>query len=275
MHGNFTTVWINHPRVAAGAPPAGGNFIQETAHDYAGLADYLSHHGSSFPGDYADVDYFARKGIAAEHGALVPPEDNANWAIPLEQPYGFRTQMAQARLRLVTDLDNGGRDRFPGLAARAQVAYDCWLERTEDDWAKEFDGQCHKDFIATITALEQALNGKAIAAPGAHQYNVYFEFDRSTLTPEGRQVVDTAAQAVKGRPNIHIRLVGKADLTGTDPYNMTLSHRRADTVRARLRADGVGERLIDETWDGFRNPPVPTAKGVREPRNRVVEVTLQ
>jgi outer membrane protein OmpA-like peptidoglycan-associated protein len=76
-------------------------------------------------------------------------------------------------------------------------------------------------------------------------------------------------------PNINIRLAGKADLTGTDPYNMALSHRRADTVRARPRADGVDERLIEEAWDGFRNPPVPTAKGIREPRNRVVEVTLQ
>ena len=113
MHGNFTTEWINHPRVAAGAPPAGGNFIQESAHDYAGLAQYLSHHGSFYPGDYVDVDYFARKGIGAERGALVPPEDNANWAIPMEQPYHFRTQMAEARARLVNDLDNGGRDRFP------------------------------------------------------------------------------------------------------------------------------------------------------------------
>jgi hypothetical protein len=164
-HGNFTTEPINHSRVAAAAPPAGGNFIQETAHDYAGLADYLARHGSSDRADYADADYFARKGIAAESGALVPPEDNANWAIPLEEPYHFRTQMAQARLRLVNDLDNGGRDRFPSLAARAQVAYDCWLERTEDDWASEFDGACHKDFIATITALEQALSGNAIAAP--------------------------------------------------------------------------------------------------------------
>jgi OOP family OmpA-OmpF porin len=274
MRGNFMTEPANHRLVDAGAPPAGGNFIQETAHDYAGLADYLAHHGQSYENDYEAVDYFSRKGIAAQHGQLVPPEDNANWAIPLEQPYGFRTQMAQARVRLVTDLDNGGRDRFPGLAARAQVAYDCWLERTEKDWQKEFDGQCHKDFIATITALEQALAGKA-AAPSAHQYNVYFEFDRSNLTPEGRQVVDTVAQATKGQPNIRIHLVGKADLTGTDPYNMALSHRRADAVRARLRADGVDEKLIDETWDGFRNPPVPTAKGVREPRNRVVEVTLQ
>ena len=273
MRGNFMTAPVNHSRVAAGAPPAGGNFIQETAHDYAGLADYLNTHGSFYPGNYEAVDYFSRKGIAAQHGALVPPEDNANWAIPLEQPYGFRTQMAQARVRLVTDLDNGGRDRFPGLAARAQVAYDCWLERTEMDWQHEFDGQCHKDFIATIAALEQALGGKA--APAAHQYNVYFEFDRSNLTPEGRQVVDTVAQETKGQPNVRIHLVGKADLTGTDPYNMSLSHRRADTVRARLRADGVDDKLIDETWDGFRNPPVPTAKGVREPRNRVVEVQLQ
>ncbi|HVA11981.1 MAG TPA: OmpA family protein [Stellaceae bacterium] len=275
IHGNFMTEPWNHPGVDGGAPPAGGSFIQETAHDYAGLADYLAHAGSVYRGDWVDVDYFARKGMAAEHGALVPPEDNANWAIPLEQPYGFRTQMAQARVRLVTDLDHGGRDRFPGLAARAQVAYDCWLERTEDDWAKQFNGACHKDFIATITALEQALNGRAAApAPGAHQYNVYFEFDRSTLTPEGRQVVDTVAQAAKSDHDVHLRLVGKADLTGTDPYNMALSHRRADAVRATLRADGVDNSRIEESWDGFRNPPVPTAPGVREPRNRVVEVTL-
>ena len=108
---------------------------------------------------------------------------------------------------------------------------------------------------------------------GAHQYNVYFEFDRSNLTPEGRQVVDTVAQAAKSNGD-KVRLVGKADLSGTDPYNMALSHRRADTVRAMLRADGIDNSRIDESWVGERQPPVPTAQGVREPRNRVVEVTL-
>jgi OOP family OmpA-OmpF porin len=271
MHGSFMSAPVNHPRVAAAAPPAGGNFIQESAHDYAGLADYLAHHGSSYESDYVDVDYFARKGIAAEHGALVPPEDNGNWAIPA----GLRRPMTEARLRLVNALDNGGRDRFPGLAARAQVAYDCWLERAEDDWAREFDGQCHKDFIAAITALEAALNGRPIPAPQAHQYNVYFEFDRATLTREGRQVVDTVVQAANAQANLRIRIVGKADLSGSDPYNMALAQRRADTVRGRLRAEGVDAERIEEAWDGFRNPPVPTARGAREPRNRVVEVTLQ
>jgi OOP family OmpA-OmpF porin len=271
MHGNFMTTAVNRPRVAAAAPPAGGNFIQESAHDYAGLADYLAHHGTSHESDYADVDYFARKGIAAERGALVAPEDNSNWAIPA----GLRSPMAEARLRLVNDLDNGGRDRFPALAARAQVAYDCWLERTEEDWAREFDGQCYKDFIAAITASEAALNGRPVAAPQAHQYNVYFEFDRATLTREGSQVVERAAQAAKVQATIRIRIVGKADLTGTDAYNMALSHRRADAVRAGLRAKGVDAERIEEAWEGFRNPPVRTGRGFREPRNRVVEVTLQ
>src|SRR6185312_10756425 len=228
MRGNFTTEPINHARVQAGSPPAGGNFIQETAHDYAGLANYLSTHGSFYPGNYEAVDYFARKGIAAERGALVPPEDNHNWAIPLEQPYGFRTQMAQARVRLVNDLDNGGRDRFPALAARAQVAYDCWLERTEGDWVHEIDGTCHKQFVATLDELERNLRGVAAVPPAAakaspvRQYNVYFDFDKSALTPQAREIVDQAAIEVRRNKSSRIALVGKADLSGTDPYNLSL-----------------------------------------------------
>jgi len=271
IHGNFPSDHVTQAKVDAQAPPAGGSFVQELAHDYAGLADMLARLG-----DRTDVDYFARKGLVVERGEIVPPEDNSNWAIPLEQPFGFRTQMAQGRARLVAALDGGGRDRFPGLAARAQVAYDCWLERTEDDWVHEFDGACHKDFLAALGALEAALAGRTAApAPTAHQYNVYFEFDRASLTPEGRQVVDAVAQAAKAEPSLQIQLVGKADLVGTDPYNIALSRRRADTVRGALRADGIDVGRIQERWVGFHEPPVPTAAGVREPRNRVVEVTLQ
>ena len=232
----------------------------------------LAHEGSVYRGDWADVDYFARKGIAAEHGELVLPENNANWAIPLEEPYHFRTKMAEARKRLIADLDNGGRDRFPALAARAQVSYDCWLERTEDNWQTGFNGACHKDFLDTISELERELKGQpkaAAPAPVTHRYNVYFDFDRASLTRSGRAVVDAVANAAKADMALHIRLVGKADLVGTNAYNMALSRRRAETVRAVLIADGIKASRIDATWVGFHEPPVPTAPGVREPRNRV------
>jgi outer membrane protein OmpA-like peptidoglycan-associated protein len=45
-------------------------------------------------------------------------------------------------------------------------------------------------------------------------------------------------------------------------------------VREALVAAGVPANQIEERWVGMREPPVPTAAGVREPRNRVVEVNF-
>lgn len=53
------------------------------------------------------------------------------------------------------------------------------------------------------------------------------------------------------------------------------TRRRADTVRNTLLAEGVTSDRIDERWVGEREPPVPTENGVREPRNRVVEVGIR
>jgi outer membrane protein OmpA-like peptidoglycan-associated protein len=46
-------------------------------------------------------------------------------------------------------------------------------------------------------------------------------------------------------------------------------------VRDALLEDGVTPDRIDDHWMGDREPPVPTANGVRESRNRVVEVSLR
>ena len=96
---------------------------------------------------------------------------------------------------------------------------------------------------------------------------------KSNLTPEAQQIVNQVANQAKAS-NARVVLVGKADLSGTDSYNLALSKRRADAVRAALAADGVPADRIDEQWVGMRQPPVPTAAGVREPRNRVVEVSF-
>ena len=48
--------------------------------------------------------------------------------------------------------------------------------------------------------------------------------------------------------------------------------RRADTVRAALVRDGVPDNVIAEAWRGKENPAVPTPDGVRDRRNRRVEI---
>jgi OmpA-OmpF porin, OOP family len=113
----------------------------------------------------------------------------------------------------------------------------------------------------------------AAVAPQKQVFIVFFEFDKSSLTADGRRVVDAAAAAFKSGKS-GVAIAGYTDLAGTQQYNLALSKRRADTVKTALVRDGVPAAAIDEKWFGKQNPRVPTADGVREPQNRRVEITM-
>jgi len=268
LRGNPLVEGHNLAAVQAAVAPNPAGFSEALVADYASFATSLDQNDR----DWADADYFARKGLAAARGVAVPPENNANWLIPLEVPYGFRTMLADGRARLVAALDGGGRDRLPTIAARAQVSYDCWVERMEDDWREAAQGPCHAQFLAALAQLE---GGPVAVALSGREFRVYFEFDRAVLLPEAQEILRQVADRTKQDPKLTVTLVGKADRAGSDRYNIELSHRRADAVRAELLSDGVAAGAINETWVGERAPPVPTPDGVREPRNRVVEIMLQ
>src|SRR5579864_273356 len=110
--------------------------------------------------------------------------------------------------------------------------------------------------------------------PAAHTFIVFFEFDRATLTPEGLQVIQNASDAFRQTGSASVQIAGYTDLAGTQRYNLGLSKRRADAVRAQLVRDGVPDKVIQESWHGKENPRVPTPDGVREPQNRRVEIML-
>ncbi len=267
---------FNLSNVEAGSG-AGAGFQQALAKEYSAFASSLHQQGQ-----WADADYFSRKGIAVEGGQRVLPEVDQNWLIPMEIPFATRTALRQGRAQLLAALDGGARERAPAIAARAQVKFDCWTEEVERNWQTGLDGTCHKEFLAAMAQLNPApaaAQPPAAAAPAPaaapRQYNVYFDFDRSQITPEAARILDQVIATVKANGGTRVVMKGKADLSGTDAYNLALSHRRADAVAAALRAKGVGAGQIQESWVGEREPPVPTPDGVREPRNRVVEINLQ
>ncbi len=109
--------------------------------------------------------------------------------------------------------------------------------------------------------------------PAPKQFVVYFEFDKSTLTPEGSKVISDAAAYYMQMHPVRVSISGYTDLAGTQQYNIGLSKRRADTVHGALVKSGVPDAVILESWHGKENPAVPTPDGVREPRNRRVEIT--
>ncbi len=120
----------------------------------------------------------------------------------------------------------------------------------------------------------------AAAAPppapeAARTYLVFFDWDRADLTARAREIVAQAASASTHVATTRIEVNGYTDLSGTAAYNQRLSVRRAHAVETELVRDGVAQGEISIHGYGESNPLVPTAKGVREPQNRRVEIILK
>ncbi len=112
------------------------------------------------------------------------------------------------------------------------------------------------------------------AVEPARTYLVFFDWDRADLSARAREIVAQAAAASTHVKTTTIEVNGYTDLSGTAAYNQRLSVRRAESVEAELVRDGVPRTEIGIHGYGESNPLVPTAKGVREPQNRRVEIIL-
>jgi iron complex outermembrane receptor protein len=108
------------------------------------------------------------------------------------------------------------------------------------------------------------------AAP--RSYLVFFDFNKSDLTPQATQIVDEAAKNAGPAHVTRLTVTGHTDTVGSDAYNMRLSRRRAESVAARLEKDGIPSSEIEIVAKGKRDLLVPTADGVREPQNRRVQI---
>ncbi|MGE0254031.1 MAG: OmpA family protein [Alphaproteobacteria bacterium] len=104
---------------------------------------------------------------------------------------------------------------------------------------------------------------------------VFFAWDSAELTPEARAIVAEVAASARAQGSaVSIESVGYTDRSGTEAYNLGLSRRRAAIVANALIGHGITRDNIRFVGRGEAEPLVPTADGVREPRNRRVEIKV-
>jgi len=115
---------------------------------------------------------------------------------------------------------------------------------------------------------------KPMQAVIAKSYLVFFDFDKSDITPEAQKIINQAAANAKASNATSIQLTGHTDAAGSEKYNMALSLRRANAVKAALVKLGIPENEISVVGKGKSDPLVPTKDGVREPQNRRVQILL-
>lgn len=84
--------------------------------------------------------------------------------------------------------------------------------------------------------------------------NVQFEFDKASLTAEGRTVLQKNAKFLKDFPEVEMRVGGHCDDQGTIEYNIALGQRRARAARDYYKALGISENRLTTISFGEERP---------------------
>jgi OmpA-OmpF porin, OOP family len=239
--------------------PQGPAFNQGLRQGYLDYSDVMT---SEY--DRSDYWHFAFKAVDSAKGEAVlpdPVESRRLQAVNVEE-------LSAARARLMAALDQTGRKKAPWQAAKAQTAFDCWLEKAEENDPPEQVKVCKGEFESAMAEVERALTTEAGG------YLVFFAWDQAELTPVAMAVLDQVQSDYERARPAQVTVAGHADRSGPEPYNDALSERRAQNVARALLQRGLPEQALETEWFGERRPRIPTSDGEKEPRNRRVEIVF-
>ena len=215
--------------------PQGSAFIQGLRSGYLELSDE-----ESASQDWGDSDHFARKAVTSARSMNVQPDQVALRTLSAEQV----DELTAARARMMAAFDAEARRKAPLASARAQVAFDCWLEQEEENDIDDI-ARCKEAFEAAMAEVEDALSSDI-----DNTYVVFFAWDKAEITPVGQTVIDDVVADVRDGNIVRILLAGHADTSGAGGYNMALSQRRALAVASALQSQGMTADMLDIEWFG-------------------------
>jgi peptidoglycan-associated lipoprotein len=104
---------------------------------------------------------------------------------------------------------------------------------------------------------------------------VYFDYDRSTLTPKAADKLKGNAETIRAFPEwAYVTIQGHCDERGTEEYNLALGDRRADAVKRYLVTLGVPESRLRTVSYGELRPAVEGHDESAWSRNRRAEFAV-
>ena len=86
--------------------------------------------------------------------------------------------------------------------------------------------------------------------------NIFYEFDKATLTDESKASLDRLVKLLVENPNVVIELSSHCDYRGSDAYNQKLSQQRAQNVVDYLVSHGVDSLRLRAKGYGKQRPRI-------------------
>ncbi|HEY3176362.1 MAG TPA: OmpA family protein [Candidatus Polarisedimenticolia bacterium] len=182
-----------------------------------------------------------------------------------------------------TDVDGDGvfdgLDRCADTPRGAKVdAYGCPLDEDHDgvfDGLDQCPGTRHGAKVDAVGCeiIEKApplfeMDKRTLVLEG-----VNFETNKAELTPDSVVVLEKVARSLKDWPEVRVEVGGHTDSSGASGYNMDLSRRRAEAVKAYLEAKGIDASRLTAKGYGESRPTADNKTAAGKAKNRRVELT--
>jgi OOP family OmpA-OmpF porin len=103
-------------------------------------------------------------------------------------------------------------------------------------------------------------------------YGVNFDFDKATLRPDAEPVLAQVLAVFKADPKLSVEIGGHTDNVGKSDYNLKLSARRADAMKAWLVKHGVSSARLTTRGYGDSMPIEKNDSDAGRAKNRRVEL---
>jgi OOP family OmpA-OmpF porin len=195
-----------------------------------------------------------------------------------------------------------GLDKCPGTPAGVKVTADGCPVDTDGDGIADYKDKCPtvpapgtpdgcpldsdgdgvidaNDACPTVPApgTTDGCPPKAVeAAPAKLTLDgVNFDNDSAKLRAESFAILDNAANTLAQWGEVKVEVAGHTDSVSSDEYNLDLSQRRAETVRAYLIGKGIAAERLTAKGYGEASPVADNATAEGRFKNRRVELVPQ
>ena len=126
------------------------------------------------------------------------------------------------------------------------------------------------DSAASNRDTESGMMGELVL-----EQDVYFEFDKATLTPDARESLVKNGQWLRINRDVVITIEGHCDERGTNEYNLALGDRRAETVKTFLADLGIQSSRLKTISYGEEQPADPSHSESAWAKNRRAHFQIQ
>ena len=234
--------------------------------------------------DWNSAKLYSEKALRAQQGENIYPEKTSYWKLPLN-----RSKDIQSGYNNLLSIYDETMLIDPKSLAKAISSLDCWAEQEEEKWQTWDIEKCKDDFHSVMHKIyDNILNAKNKKQITKNESNVtivtqndkkevmqiiYFDFDDTKLSDIAKISLINFLDKNKNNLSRYI-ILGHTDTKGSKLYNLSLSHKRAETIKEILLNEGISEKNVSILGKGENQLAVSTPDNTKHPANRRAEIKI-